>query len=295
MPESSSRSFPTVPTALSALTAQSMTPDAPLPHPPSLGAGALLRWLLRRAAVPVTLATLAACTSNIIQAIVPAFLGQALDAGIENGLNARIWGIGALLLVLALYTGWRRTRRPTPAQDQSFAVIAPSATPLAVEAALEAFGLAPLRHRFLDEISGGQAQRAHLAMTFAQGTDWLLLDEPLNNLDMAHSRALMARLADLVRGSGRSVVTVVHEVNYAAAWADHVVAMKNGRVVAQGPAEAQAGIKALLTGARAALMDAQLDAEVEPMAIALASAEAGEGIAAFLGKRAPDFAALRRR
>ncbi len=100
MPESSSRSFPTVPTALSALTAQSMTPDAPLPHPPSLGAGALLRWLLRRAAVPVTLATLAACTSNIIQAIVPAFLGQTLDAGIENGLNGRVWGIGALLLVL---------------------------------------------------------------------------------------------------------------------------------------------------------------------------------------------------
>ena len=100
MPESSSRSFPTVPTALSALTAQSMTPDAKLPHPPSLGAGALLRWLLRRAAVPVTLATLAACTSNIIQAIVPAFLGQALDAGIENGLNGRVWGIGALLLVL---------------------------------------------------------------------------------------------------------------------------------------------------------------------------------------------------
>ena len=100
MPESPSRSFPTVPTALSALTAQSMTPDAPLPHPPSLGAGALLRWLLRRAAVPVALATLAACTSNIIQAIVPAFLGQALDAGIENGLNGRVWGIGALLLVL---------------------------------------------------------------------------------------------------------------------------------------------------------------------------------------------------
>ena len=106
MPEPSSRSFPTAPAALSALTGQSMqamqsmTPDAPLPQPPSLGAGALLRWLLRRAAVPVTLATLAACTSNIIQAIVPAFLGQALDAGIENGLNGRVWGIGALLLVL---------------------------------------------------------------------------------------------------------------------------------------------------------------------------------------------------
>ena len=106
MPEPSSRSFPTAPAALSALTGQSMqsmqsmTPDAPLPQPPSLGAGALLRWLLRRAAVPVTLATLAACTSNIIQAIVPAFLGQALDAGIENGLNGRVWSIGALLLAL---------------------------------------------------------------------------------------------------------------------------------------------------------------------------------------------------
>ena len=77
-----------------------MSPDAALPQPPSIGAGALLRWLLRRAAVPVALATLAACTSNIIQAIVPAFLGQALDAGIENGLNSRVWGIGALLLVL---------------------------------------------------------------------------------------------------------------------------------------------------------------------------------------------------
>ena len=94
MPEPFSRSIPATPTALS------MSPDAPLPQPPSIGAGALLRWLLRRATVPVALATLAACTSNIIQATVPAFLGQALDAGIENGLNARVWGIGALLLVL---------------------------------------------------------------------------------------------------------------------------------------------------------------------------------------------------
>ena len=94
MPEPFSRSIPATPITLS------MSPDAPLPQPPSIGAGALLRWLLRRATVLVALATLAACTSNIIQATVPAFLGQALDAGIENGLNARVWGIGALLLVL---------------------------------------------------------------------------------------------------------------------------------------------------------------------------------------------------
>ena len=106
-----------------------------------------------------------------------------------------------------------------------------------VDEALEAFDVMPFANRFLDEISGGQAQRAHLAMTFAQGTDWLLLDEPLNNLDMAHARALMARLSDLVRDSGRSVVTVVHEVNYAAAWADHIVALKDGRIAADGPTE----------------------------------------------------------
>ena len=107
-----------------------------------------------------------------------------------------------------------------------------------IDRSIDFLGLQGLEGRYLDELSGGQRQRAYVAMVLAQDTDYVLLDEPLNNLDMAHSRALMARLADLVRGSGRSVVTVVHEVNYAAAWADHVVAMKNGRVVAQGPAEA---------------------------------------------------------
>lgn len=108
----------------------------------------------------------------------------------------------------------------------------------AVEEAIAVFELGPLADRFLDELSGGQRQRAFLAMTFAQGTDWLLLDEPLNNLDMAHARALLSRLNDLVRTGGRSVVVVMHDVNYAAAWADHILALKDGRIAAEGtPAE----------------------------------------------------------
>ncbi len=103
-----------------------------------------------------------------------------------------------------------------------------------VDAALEAMDLAALSHRFLDELSGGQRQRAFLAMTLAQGADWLLLDEPLAALDMAHARAVMRRLVGL-REAGHSVVVVLHEINHAAAWADHVVAMKAGRVVAEGP------------------------------------------------------------
>ena len=103
-----------------------------------------------------------------------------------------------------------------------------------VSQALEAFALTPLANRFLDEISGGQAQRAYIAMSFAQDTPWLLLDEPLNNLDMAHARGLMMLLSDLVRVQSRSVAMVVHEINYAAAWADNIIAMKDGRIMADG-------------------------------------------------------------
>ena len=105
----------------------------------------------------------------------------------------------------------------------------------AVAEAIATFDLDPLAHRYLDELSGGQRQRALVAMTFAQGTDYLLLDEPLNNLDMAHAAALMRRLRALADGHGRTVVIVLHEVNYAAAHADRIVAMKDGRIILTAP------------------------------------------------------------
>ena len=105
-----------------------------------------------------------------------------------------------------------------------------------VAEALSAFELDELAHRFLDKLSGGKRQRALVAMTFAQGTDYLLLDEPLNNLDLAHARALMRRLREMAERQGRTVVIVLHEVNYAAAHADRIVAMKGGRVAFDGPA-----------------------------------------------------------
>ncbi len=100
---------------------------------------------------------------------------------------------------------------------------------------LESFELQEIKHRFLDTLSGGQRQRAYTAMAWAQDTEYLLLDEPLNNLDIAASRSLMSRLKSLAVQQGRTIVIVLHDINYAAGYADHIVAMKAGRVVTNGP------------------------------------------------------------
>lgn len=99
---------------------------------------------------------------------------------------------------------------------------------------LEYFELTDLRDTFIDELSGGQRQRALVAMVFAQNTDYILLDEPLNNLDMHHARNLMGNLRQAVADFGKTIVIVLHDINYAAHYADHVVAMQNGRIIRSG-------------------------------------------------------------
>ena len=103
-----------------------------------------------------------------------------------------------------------------------------------VAEALERFELLHLANRFLNELSGGQRQRALIAMTFCQKTSHVLLDEPLNNLDMFHARELMRLLRKLTDELALTTVMVVHDINMAAAYADHVVAMKQGQVLFSG-------------------------------------------------------------
>ncbi|SHI34018.1 ATP-binding cassette domain-containing protein [Wenxinia saemankumensis] len=109
----------------------------------------------------------------------------------------------------------------------------------AVDEALELFDLGPLRDRLLDTLSGGQRQRAFVAMAHAQGTPWMLLDEPLAALDPRYVRDLMERLHAISRpGPGqRSVVVVMHDLATAARYADRIVALKDGRLVTAGPAQ----------------------------------------------------------
>lgn len=104
----------------------------------------------------------------------------------------------------------------------------------ALTAALEDTSTLDLADRSIDELSGGQRQRVWIAMALAQGTGILLLDEPTTFLDLAHQIDVMELIAELNRKEGRTVVAVLHDLNQAFRYADHVIAMRDGAVVAQG-------------------------------------------------------------
>ena len=103
-----------------------------------------------------------------------------------------------------------------------------------VEQALEYLQLTELADRYLDELSGGQRQRAYIAMVLCQDTPYILLDEPLNNLDMAHAVSMMKLLQRLVSERKKTVVVVLHDINFASCYADHIIAMKDGHIAYAG-------------------------------------------------------------
>ena len=108
----------------------------------------------------------------------------------------------------------------------------------AVRAALEETDTASLATRRVDELSGGQRQRVWIAMALAQETDILLLDEPTTFLDVTHQVEVLDLLTALNRRDGTTIVMVLHELNLAARYADHLVVMAGGRILAEGsPAE----------------------------------------------------------
>ncbi|MDJ0331156.1 ATP-binding cassette domain-containing protein [Planococcus sp. S3-L1] len=106
-----------------------------------------------------------------------------------------------------------------------------------VDQSIDYMDLKEMENSYLDELSGGQRQRAFIAMVIAQDTDYVLLDEPLNNLDMKHSVQIMKILRRLVDDLGKTVVIVLHDINFASVYSDRIVALKNGRVVKDGTTE----------------------------------------------------------
>ena len=107
-----------------------------------------------------------------------------------------------------------------------------------IDRAIDYLDLGLLADRFLDELSGGQRQRAFVAMVLAQDTDYLLLDEPLNNLDMKHAMGMMKLMRQAADELGKTVVLVLHDINFASTYADRIVAMRQGKIAHQGTPEA---------------------------------------------------------
>ncbi|WP_129838843.1 ABC transporter ATP-binding protein [Streptomyces sp. RFCAC02] len=103
-----------------------------------------------------------------------------------------------------------------------------------VEESMAATGVAPLADRLIDELSGGQRQRVWIAMALAQETPLLLLDEPTTFLDIAHQIEVLDLCARLHEEEGRTLVAVLHDLNHAARYATHLIALRDGRVVAEG-------------------------------------------------------------
>ena len=107
-----------------------------------------------------------------------------------------------------------------------------------IDRALDFLALGDLAGRYLDQLSGGQRQRAYVAMVLAQDTRYALLDEPLNNLDIKHAVRMMEQLRSAADELNKTVVLVVHDINIAAGYSDHIIALRDGAIVANGtPAE----------------------------------------------------------
>lgn len=103
-----------------------------------------------------------------------------------------------------------------------------------IDKAIEYLDLSDIQHKYLDELSGGQRQLSFIAMVMAQDTDYVFLDEPLNNLDIKHSLQIMKNIRRQAHEMNKAVAVVIHDINFVACYSDIIIALKKGRIVAQG-------------------------------------------------------------
>lgn len=100
-----------------------------------------------------------------------------------------------------------------------------------VDNAIKYMEIEELQDRYIDELSGGQRQMAFISMIIAQDTEYIFLDEPLNNLDMHHCVKIMKNVKKLTEEMGKTVIIVIHDINFVSLYADYIIAMKNGKII----------------------------------------------------------------
>ena len=106
-----------------------------------------------------------------------------------------------------------------------------------IDKSLEYMAITPMQDKFIDQLSGGERQRVFIAMILAQDTDHILLDEPLNNLDMKQSASIMRNLRNIVDETKKTIIIVVHDINCASCYSEEIVALKNGKLMLQATPE----------------------------------------------------------
>ncbi|QEZ93781.1 MULTISPECIES: iron ABC transporter ATP-binding protein [Proteus] len=103
-----------------------------------------------------------------------------------------------------------------------------------IDESLDFLNLTEFRYRYLDELSGGQRQRTYVAMVLCQDTEYVMLDEPLNNLDMKHAVIMMKLLRKAADELGKTIIIVIHDINFASVYSDYILAMRNGQLYYHG-------------------------------------------------------------
>ncbi len=177
---------------------------------------------------------------NIISRLIPPSEGSV----VIDGKKTSLWNTGDLAKTLTILGQSPQSETRITVKDLvSFGRFPHSngeTTPddeRAVAEALNITGIETLKDRYIDELSGGQRQMAYIAMSVAQDTKYILLDEPLNNLDMGRSVKIMKLMQKLVKEKSKTIFVVVHDINFVSFYADYVLALKDGILKYQGETE----------------------------------------------------------
>lgn len=103
-----------------------------------------------------------------------------------------------------------------------------------IQEAIDYMDLEEIKHKYIDELSGGQKQRAYIASIFAQDTDYILLDEPLNNLDIKYASDMLKLLRKMAKECKKTIIIVIHDINFASCYSDHIILLKEGQLAKSG-------------------------------------------------------------
>lgn len=178
---------------------------------------------------------------STLMGIISRLLERTGGAAIFDGKDVRDWKSGELAKRLSILTQSHNVQMKLTVRELvAFGRFPHSAGRLTAEdnekidRAIEYMELSDLQSQFIDELSGGQRQRAYIAMVIAQDTRFVLLDEPTNNLDIYHATQMMRMVRRLCDELGKTVILVLHEINYASFYSDYVCAMKDGKIARFG-------------------------------------------------------------